>query len=123
MLRHNSAAPSRQLLITRHHRCVKYVIAVISDYRTRGLEQTAALITAHRKIGRITLENVGPFYCNVEMTGDSHVGKPRFQPGGYPLQKQPVPESVIPVSKSENGREKDTLTKEKVPRTAGFDFG
>ncbi len=73
-------------------------VFIISDYRTRGLEQTASLIAARRKMARIAMVNVGPFYCSVEMAKDDHVGKPRFQPGGYAMSVEAVPESALPAS-------------------------
>ena len=73
-------------------------VFVISDYKTRGLDQTAALITARHKIVRLATNNVGPFYCTIEMVSDSHVGKPRFEQGGYALEKEALPEFAVTVS-------------------------
>ena len=76
-------------------------IFLIHDHRTKGLDQTAAIIAARRKIARTATNNVGPFYCPIEMVGDSHVGKPNFYPGGYALETESVPESSIAVPDSD----------------------
>jgi PIN domain-containing protein len=73
-------------------------IFMMYDYRSKGLEQTAAIIAARRKIARTVTNNVGPFYCPVEIVGESHVGKPNFYPGGYALEAEAVPEFSIPIS-------------------------
>jgi hypothetical protein len=72
-------------------------VFMVNDHQTRGLEQTAALIAARKKIMRTALQNVGPFYCSVDMASDNHVGPPRFQPGGYALKPEAIPGAAMPV--------------------------
>jgi hypothetical protein len=64
-------------------------IFMMHHHKTKGLDQTAAIIAARRKIARTATNNVGPFYCPVETLGESHVGEPKFYPGGYAIQTDP----------------------------------
>jgi hypothetical protein len=95
-------------------------IFMLYDHKSRGLEQTAALIAARKKIAQTALNNVGPFYCPIEMVGDSHVGKPRFYPGGYAIQTESIPEPENQQEKIEGGE----LPKKKRPkqRSEKFEF-
>lgn len=102
-------------------------VFLIHDYQTQGLDQTAALITARKKIMRVALRNAGPFYCSVEMAGDDHVGRPEFQPGGYPLGVEDVPECALAAPKRKVHakplkRRDSKPAKKDIPETQSFDF-
>jgi hypothetical protein len=75
-------------------------------YKAQSLEMTAALIAARKKIARTAADNVGPFYCRIEMLGDSHVSPPKFYPGGYALEKEKTAESSIEVPKHQEKKAK-----------------
>lgn len=76
----------------------KAKVFTLADTTMRGVEWAATLVAARKKIYAIAEQNIGPFYCTIEPVGDGHVGKPRFLPGGYTLQVEPVPETLFPVS-------------------------
>jgi len=65
-------------------------VFTLYSYRAKGLEMSAALIAARKKIGRTAESNVGPFYCPIRMLGESHVGLPKFYQGGYSLKSEGV---------------------------------
>jgi hypothetical protein len=87
-------------------------IFMLHDHRTRGLEQTASLIAARKKIARTALNNVGPFYCPVQIANDDHVGEPKFYPGGHPIEVGPVVPTSEPA-KDEATKKPAKLNKQK----------
>lgn len=67
----------------------KAKVFILADSNSRGAEWAASLVLAYKKIVRLSLENVGPFYCRVNKGSDSHVGDIRFYEGGHPIPKVP----------------------------------
>jgi hypothetical protein len=95
-------------------------VFMMYDHKSRGLEQTAALIAARKKIAQTALNNVGPFYCPIEMLGDAHVGEPKSYPGGYALQVEKVHESAISVPDRAEAKPADQPP---VAESGDLDFG
>ncbi len=86
-------------------------------HKAKGLEMTAALITARKKIARTAVNSVGPFYCPISMVGDSHVGSPKFYPGGYAIKQDKMTKAVAKSSVPKEKKAKRTI-----PERASFEF-
>lgn len=75
--------------------CAK--IFLLTDSNMKGIEWGAAIIAARHRMQKMVDENDGPFFCNIGVCKDSHVGQIRFVGTGKPKEKPSVILESLPV--------------------------
>jgi len=90
----------------------KAKVFILADTESSGADWAASIALGARKIFCLARTNEGPFYCNVKMGGDSHVGKVEFLPGGRPkaveVTPPPIKETQTNISMPKSRKTQET---------------
>jgi hypothetical protein len=76
----------------------KAKVFLLADTDSSGAEWAASIALGARKIFRLARANDGPFYCKVEIGGDTHVGSVEYLSGGGPISVVSAPETMLQAS-------------------------
>lgn len=79
-------------------------VFILADTKGKGADWAASLALAARKMLKMAATHRGPFFCNVDRGGESHVGKIEFLPGGGPIEPSRTYESSVPVPEEQPGK-------------------